>query len=98
MECGQSPADTVEGTSMPLDSGLLAILACPVCRAPLRDQTDEPDRPELVCTGCGRAYPVRDGIPVLLVSEARAPEPQPPPTIPSASQPPRSDPSEPMPG
>lgn len=91
MECGRPTVrtgHTVERTTMPLDSGLLAILACPVCRAPLRDQTDEPDRPELVCTGCGRAYPVRDGIPVLLVSEARDPEPQPP----------RSDPSEPMPG
>ena len=57
---------------MRIDDDLLAILACPACRAPLR--VDEPAR-ELVCTGCGRAYPVRDDIPVLLVDEARMPGP-----------------------
>lgn len=58
---------------MPLvEAGLLEILACPECHAPLRP--DE-DARELVCTGdgCGLAYPVRDGIPVLLVDEARRP-------------------------
>ncbi len=55
---------------MKLDAALLDILACPSCRSPLRaDDTAE----ELVCTGCGLAYPVRDDIPVLLVDEARAP-------------------------
>ncbi|GAA1923718.1 Trm112 family protein [Streptomyces sodiiphilus] len=58
---------------MPLvESGLLEILACPACRAALRP--DE-DHQELTCTAesCGLAYPVRDGIPVLLVDEARRP-------------------------
>ncbi|KAF4407408.1 MULTISPECIES: Trm112 family protein [Streptomyces] len=69
---------------MPLEAGLLEILACPACHAPLREETADgtgggspDDRPgtELVCTGegCGLAYPVRDGIPVLLVDEARRP-------------------------
>jgi uncharacterized protein len=53
---------------MNLDPGLLEILVCPDCRSPLA--VDE-DRSELVCTGCGLAYPVRDDIPVLLVDEAR---------------------------
>lgn len=55
---------------MNIDPALLAILACPECRSPLR-----PDDAagELVCTGCGLAYPVRDDIPVLLVDEARRP-------------------------
>jgi uncharacterized protein YbaR (Trm112 family) len=54
-----------------IDEDLLAILACPACHAALRvDQAAE----ELICTGCGRAYPVRDDIPVLLVDEARLPE------------------------
>jgi uncharacterized protein len=54
-----------------LDAELLEILACPNCRAALRvDETAE----ELVCTGCGYAYPVRDDIPVLLVDEARRPQ------------------------
>jgi uncharacterized protein YbaR (Trm112 family) len=55
---------------MNLDPALLEILACPDCHAPLR--ADE-DAAELVCTGCGLAYPVRDDIPVLLVDEARRP-------------------------
>jgi len=53
---------------MNIDDWLLEILACPKCHASLRtDDTAD----ELVCTGCGLAYPVRDDIPVLLVDEAR---------------------------
>ena len=56
---------------MKVDAALLEILACPACKAPLRaDEAAE----ELVCTGCGLAYPVRDDIPVLLVDEARTPQ------------------------
>ncbi|HEU5033969.1 MAG TPA: Trm112 family protein [Mycobacteriales bacterium] len=55
---------------MNLDPALLEILACPNCRAELR--VDDAAS-ELVCTGCGYAYPVRDDIPVLLVDEARKP-------------------------
>ncbi|MFF7330722.1 Trm112 family protein [Streptomyces sp. NPDC090306] len=59
---------------MPLDAGLLEILACPACHAPLEEDVKD-DATELVCTGqdCGLAYPVRDGIPVLLIDEARRP-------------------------
>jgi len=55
---------------MNIDDWLLEILACPKCRSDLR-----PDdaASELVCTGCGLAYPVRDDIPVLLIDEARSP-------------------------
>jgi uncharacterized protein YbaR (Trm112 family) len=54
-----------------LDPSLLEILACPNCRAELN--VDDAAS-ELVCTGCGYAYPVRDNIPVLLVDEARKPD------------------------
>ncbi|MEV1045394.1 Trm112 family protein [Streptomyces sp. NPDC049916] len=59
---------------MPLEAGLLEILACPACHSPLDDRSSA-DSPELVCTSadCGLAYPVRDGIPVLLVDEAHRP-------------------------
>ncbi|MFD8082887.1 Trm112 family protein [Kitasatospora sp. NPDC059722] len=59
---------------MKLESFLLEILVCPQCRAALAESGTE-EQPELVCTGtdCGLAYPVRDGIPVLLVDEARRP-------------------------
>lgn len=52
---------------------LLEILACPNCHGSL---AVDHDRDELVCTApdCGLAYPVRDGIPVLLVDEARSPQ------------------------
>ncbi|HEX8525990.1 Trm112 family protein [Allosphingosinicella sp.] len=47
---------------------LLELLVCPVTRTPLR--WDE-ERQELVSEAAGLAYPVRDGIPVMLVEEAR---------------------------
>ncbi|MFL6156759.1 MAG: Trm112 family protein [Marmoricola sp.] len=53
---------------MNLDAKLLELIVCPACHADLAvDDVAE----ELVCTGCGLAYPVRDDIPVLLVDEAR---------------------------
>jgi uncharacterized protein YbaR (Trm112 family) len=55
---------------MNLDPQLLALIVCPACHADLR--VDDAAA-ELVCTGCGLAYPVRDDIPVLLVDEARKP-------------------------
>ena len=51
-----------------MDKKLLSILVCPVSKAPLEyDQ----DRQELVCRASGLAYPIRDGIPVMLAAEAR---------------------------
>lgn len=55
---------------MKLDPTLLEILVCPACRANV--SVDE-SASELVCNGCGLAYPVRDDIPVMLVDEARRP-------------------------
>ncbi len=51
-----------------MDQELLDILVCPVSKAPLRW---DPARNELICLASGLAYPVRDGIPVLLEEEAR---------------------------
>ena len=52
---------------MKIDDWLLEILACPKCHSPVR--VDE-EASELVCTNaeCGLAYPVRDDIPVMLVT------------------------------
>ncbi len=53
---------------MPIDARLLAILACPACHGRVRAHADEQG---IDCEGCGLVYPVRDGIPVMLVEEAR---------------------------
>ncbi|MFD8494424.1 Trm112 family protein [Amycolatopsis sp. NPDC059657] len=59
-----------------LDAQLLEILACPSPdHAPLRaGSPGDPEADALTCTECGRVYPVRDGIPVLLLDEATTPE------------------------
>lgn len=46
---------------------LADILVCPACHGDLRQ--DEPAQ-LLICTECGLRYPVRDGIPVMLIDEA----------------------------
>ena len=51
-----------------LDPRLLEILVCPVTKQPLRLDAD---RQELVSEAAGLAYPIRDGIPVMLPDEAR---------------------------
>lgn len=52
---------------MDFDTSLLELLACPSCHAALEANDAESS---LDCTGCGLRYPVRDGIPVLLIDEA----------------------------
>ncbi|MDD5465290.1 MAG: Trm112 family protein [Candidatus Omnitrophica bacterium] len=48
-----------------IDKELLDILACPVCKADVKLTGNK-----IVCRKCGKKYPVRDGIPVMLVDEA----------------------------
>ncbi|MEE3320252.1 MAG: Trm112 family protein [Pseudomonadota bacterium] len=52
-----------------LDPNLLDILVCPVSKAPL---VYDEKQAELKCKASGLAYPVRDGIPVMLEEQARA--------------------------
>jgi uncharacterized protein YbaR (Trm112 family) len=51
-----------------VDPKLLEILVCPVTRGPL---TYDEEAQELVSSGAGLAYPIRDGIPIMLPEEAR---------------------------
>jgi len=44
-------------------------LACPLCKTEVKLEDDK-----LVCTKCQRRYPIRDGIPVMLIDEAEVPE------------------------
>ena len=50
-----------------IDPSLAEVLVCPVDKAELRQ--DEAIQ-RLVCTVCDRRYPVRDGIPIMLVDQA----------------------------
>lgn len=50
-----------------IDESLAEILVCPVDKAELREDVEAQ---RLECTQCGRRYPVRDGIPIMLVDEA----------------------------
>jgi uncharacterized protein YbaR (Trm112 family) len=52
-----------------VDAELLAMLACPLDKQPVTRQGDY-----LVCDECKRHYPIRDGIPVMLIDEALTPE------------------------
>ena len=51
-----------------MDAKLLEILVCPVCKGPLLYKKPEQ---ELICRPCRLAFPVNDGIPVMLEDEAR---------------------------
>ena len=51
-----------------MDTRLLELLVCPVCKGPLQH---DHERHELICNADRLAFPVRDGIPVMLEGEAR---------------------------
>ncbi len=54
--------------SVDLDSKLLEILVCPITKAPL---TYDRANQELISEQAKRAYPIKDGIPIMLVDQAR---------------------------
>ena len=58
------PQDAAE-----LDPKLLELLVCPLTKGPL---TNDRENNELISKQADLAYPIRDGIPIMLVSEARA--------------------------
>lgn len=51
-----------------IDPKLLEILACPLCKTEVKLEGEQ-----LVCVQCARRYPIRDGIPVMLIEEAELP-------------------------
>jgi uncharacterized protein YbaR (Trm112 family) len=61
------PGDSHPASHEPatLDSSVLELLACPACLCELRAEAER-----LSCAGCGRAYPIVDGIPVLIAERA----------------------------
>ncbi len=53
----------------PISKKLLEILACPVCKGSVNIFPVSKSESGLKCSKCGRVYPIRDGIPVMLESE-----------------------------
>ncbi len=53
-----------------IDDELKAILVCPACKGDLLFEDTR-----IICPACKKAYPIRDGIPVMLISEATARSP-----------------------
>lgn len=53
-----------------IDATLAEVLVCPADKA---DLVEDVENEQLVCTNCGRRYPVREGIPIMLIEEAEVP-------------------------
>ncbi len=51
-----------------IDRQLLGILACPLCKTDVRLEGDK-----IICSKCGRRYPIKDDIPIMLIEEAELP-------------------------
>lgn len=48
-----------------IDKELLEILACPDCKGDVEEKDNK-----IVCLKCGKKYPIKDGIPIMLIDEA----------------------------
>lgn len=55
---------------MPLDPRLFEVLVCTGCHGKLRELDEDRG---LECLACGRVYPIRDGIPVMMIDQASPP-------------------------
>jgi uncharacterized protein len=72
---------------MSIDHRLIDLLVCPVCKGPLQVARDDAGRQsEMVCPADRLAFPIRDGIPVMLETEARSLDGPPSPTLATTRQ------------
>ena len=68
MTHGIDDRNVKDDSTQPVDSRLLAVLVCPVTKGPL--EYDAPNN-ELISRQLGKAFPIRAGVPIMLVDEAR---------------------------
>jgi uncharacterized protein YbaR (Trm112 family) len=61
-------ASTARLPAPEVDAKLLGLLACPACKADVNREGDH-----IVCVACGRRYPIRDGVPIMLLEAAELP-------------------------
>lgn len=72
MPANQQPGEEKQTKPVLPDEHLLALLVCPLTKEPLVLKNNGPDAtPELVSVAAHIAYPIRDGIPIMLEEEAR---------------------------
>jgi len=64
----ENAPDSAQANAQPVDPRLLEVLVCPVTRGPLEYDRE---RGELISRGARLAYPIRDGVPIMLPEEAR---------------------------
>lgn len=68
---------------MSIDHRLVTLLVCPICKGPLELLRDEEQRPtELACRADLLAFPIRDGMPIMIEQEARPYDPEAPSAAP----------------
>lgn len=65
----QTPPEKAQGEKQQFDRRMLEMLVCPQSHTQL---SYDADKEELVSKAAGVAYPIRNGIPIMLLSEARA--------------------------
>ena len=68
MTRGIDDRNAKDALAQPVDRRLLAVLVCPVTKGPL--EYDAPNN-ELISRQLGKAFPIRAGVPIMLVDEAR---------------------------
>lgn len=61
-------AEPAQAAPPPIDPRLLEVLVCPLTKGPL---VYDRDAQELISRKAGLAFPIRDGIPIMLIDEAR---------------------------
>lgn len=70
-------------SAAPIDPKLLEVLVCPLTKEPL---VYDAEAQELISKAAGLAYPIEDGIPIMLPEDARQIDDDAPPAAPSAAQ------------
>ena len=68
MKPGIDDRNVEDDPTQPVDSRLLAVLVCPVTKGPLEYDAQNN---ELISHQLGKAFPIRGGVPIMLVDEAR---------------------------
>ena len=68
MKIDHNPLETIMTNTSKIDPKLLELLVCPVTKGPLEY---DKERQELISRSAKLAYPIRDGIPIMLPEEAR---------------------------